>query len=224
MNTLNLRLESCSIVAIGGLNPAIFHPMWFSSNGLIRASEAEVARDLMCTNEITSFECEWLSLQVTNQRFVAQTIDASMKLPLRDLVSSTFQILEHTHLRSFGFNFEQHLTFSSADDYNRLGHYYVPKAPWNAILDDPKTLAVSVLGKRSGCTANSIQIKIVPTSTPYTVAFSINQHYDIAAGNQLYPNEGIPTLLRTLSDEWEEFLSFAASSLSKLSHLPPENE
>lgn len=220
----DLRLESCSIVAIGALNPAIFHPMWFSSHGLIRESEAKVARDLMCTNEITSFECEWLSLQVTNQRFVAQTIDSSMKIPLRDLVLSTFQILEHTPLRSFGFNFEQHLTFSNSDDYALIGHHFVPKEPWAEILDDSRTLVVSVVGKRSSCSANSIQIKVVPSGAPNTVAFSINQHYDVPNLNDLYPNQGVETLIRILSTEWDEFLSFAATSLSRLSTVSIENK
>ena len=88
--------QRMSIVALGSFNPAIFHPVWFARHKLIRDAEAEESKLKVMCPEITVVESEWFALQVTAERFSLETSDPRKFLPLRDLVTATFSILEHT--------------------------------------------------------------------------------------------------------------------------------
>jgi len=57
-DTERAPLASVSIVAIGSFNPAIFQPLWFSTNGLIRPEEAASATINLITNDVTAFRTE----------------------------------------------------------------------------------------------------------------------------------------------------------------------
>jgi hypothetical protein len=89
---------------VGSFNPSIFQPLWFSQHNLIRNEEATAAKIEIIHPNATIFRTEWLSLQVTGNNFTALTEDPTKSLPLRDLVTGTFKLLEHTPLIAFGFN------------------------------------------------------------------------------------------------------------------------
>jgi hypothetical protein len=90
------KFETLAIVAMGSFNPAIFHPAWFSGQGLIRKEEFETAKIEIVHRDVCHFAVEWFSLQVTGDRFAMQTGDPAKSQSLRDLVMATFTILEHT--------------------------------------------------------------------------------------------------------------------------------
>ena len=47
-----------SVVALGSFNPAIFQPLWFSSNNLVRKEEAEGAEIKIIHHDVTMFSTE----------------------------------------------------------------------------------------------------------------------------------------------------------------------
>ena len=54
--------QGMSIVALGSFNPAIFHPIWFARQGLIRDAEAEAAEIQVVSPEVTLVKPEWFTL------------------------------------------------------------------------------------------------------------------------------------------------------------------
>ena len=72
-----LKLEGMSIVALGAFNPAIFQPMWFAANNLLRKKEASDAKIEIIHRDVAKFSTEWCSLQVTAEMFNVETADPS---------------------------------------------------------------------------------------------------------------------------------------------------
>jgi len=201
------EVQGVSIVALGSFNPAIFQPLWFSGNNLIRKEEAEGAEIKVIHNDVTIFSAEWFSLQVTGDRYSVDTGDPTKYQPLRDLVLGTFKILEHTPVRAFGFNRYQHIRMASEEEWRAFGDYYVPKGSWGRILDKPEMRALIVEGKREGSTANQMQVKLEPSRTVDPGVFiHLNEHYDVPKGQS--PVDAISLFLEKLQSAWDDFISY----------------
>ena len=197
------ELQGASIVAVGSFNPAIFQPLWFSGNNLIRKEEAEGADIKIIHNEVTAFSTEWFSMQVTGDRYSVDTGDPTKYQPLRDLALGTFKILEHTPVRAFGFNRYQHIRMASEEEWHAFGDHYVPKESWRPILDKPGMRALIVQGKREGSTANQINVRIEPSrNVPHGVLIHMNEHYDIPQDST------IALFLEKLQSSWDDFISY----------------
>src|SRR5437762_1918306 len=91
----NLEIAGVSIVLVGDFNPAIFQPLWFSSQGLIPAGEAREVKELLVNSELTMFKLRWVELQVTHKQFIASTTQESHFEAVRDLVVGIFTLLKH---------------------------------------------------------------------------------------------------------------------------------
>lgn len=91
-----------SIVIRGDFNPAIFQPAWFAAEKLIGEKEAEAANVQIVHRDAAIFSADWLSLEVTQDRFSASTSHEQYVEPLQDLVIGTFILLSHTPLRMLG--------------------------------------------------------------------------------------------------------------------------
>jgi len=205
------EIQGVSIVALGSFNPAIFQPLWFSRNNLIRDEEAEHANDKLeiIHREVSMFATEWFSLQVTTDRFVVENSDPTKNDALRDLAMGTFRILEHTPIGAFGFNRNQHFRMSEQDEWNTFGDYYAPKDPWSDILTNPRMRTLMVQGKREGCDADRMQIRIEPSGKLHPGVFvHVNQHYQVDREEDRSAEDRIDFLLKALHDSWSGFLSY----------------
>lgn len=208
------ELQGVSIVALGSFNPAIFHPLWFSGNGLIRAEEATSSNVQIVHRDITQFSTDWFSLHVLDERFCIETNDASMFQPLRDLVLGTFKILEHCPVKSFGFNSHQHFQMPTVEAWHEFGHHYAPKESWEKVLLKPGMAGLTMQGEREGCQAKQIQIRIGPSSKIERGIFvTINEHYDVVSsaggenGNTDVTN--VDYFLEAMSNFWDAFLAYS---------------
>jgi hypothetical protein len=198
------EIEGMTIVVAGDFNPAIMHPQWFASNGLIRDEDAKNAEIEVVHKRVSNFRTESFGLQVTDDRFSIQTEDPTMFLPLRDLAVGTFSILEHTPVRAFGLNRYEHIQMSSEADWHALGDYFVPKAAWNGLFERPGTKVVAVSGTRKGADDAIVELKIQPSSkTPNGVFLHLHEHYDIP--HDANSPEAMNYLLKTLQGAWESF-------------------
>jgi hypothetical protein len=206
-NTHQLELAGFSVVALGSFNPAIFQPHWFSGNSLIRREEAEAATVQIIHKDVSIFSTEWFSLQVTDDRFSVDTMDPTKSLPLRDLAAGTFRILEHTPIGAFGFNGYRHFRFPSEDEWHTFGHHYAPKGSWTGIIANPGMRGLTIQGRREDCDANSVQVKIEPSTKAHPGVFiHVNQHYSL--DEKATTTDRIARLLDTLQGSWDAFLLY----------------
>lgn len=209
-------LQGMSIVALGSFNPAIFQPEWFAISGLVRREEASTAEISVISTDVTVFKTEWFSMQVTDDRFSVSTIDPTKYLPLRDLVVGTFKTLEHTPLSAFGLNSDKHFRMDSEDMWHRFGHHYVPKQSWTSLLQNPGTRTVVVEGRREGCEADRIQIRIQPSIKVHPgVYMQVNQHYVLKKDDRSQ-QDIMSSFLTTVQSAWDGFIKYSNSVVDHL--------
>lgn len=236
MPDFQLETEGFSIVALGAFNPSIFQPLWFSQHNLMRSQEAEAAKIEIIHPTATIFKTEWISLQVTGGTFTALTEDPTKLLPLRDLVTGTFKLLEHTPLTAFGFNRFIHVRASTVEQWHAFGHHFAPKESWLSILKEPGLLNLVMEGKREGSDDSRIQVRIDPSfRVPPGLKIAINEHHDFLSKDNPEKTEmtlverstesRLPRPLQldrnkaflwSLQNQWTDFHSYAKDACEHL--------
>ena len=102
------EIDGASIAVLGNFNPVIFTPAWFALHGLLPESVATGAELTVAHEQVTEFNAEWLRLNVTIDRFLAETTQAP-HIRIHDLVVRVFkEHLYHTPLTAFGLNRNVH--------------------------------------------------------------------------------------------------------------------
>lgn len=212
-------VSSTSIVLRGGFNPVIFQPAWFTAEKLLPRTEIEAAKVDIITPQILSFSTEWLTLQVTDDRFFALTQLAHMALPLRDLVLGTFRLLRHTPITAMGINYDSHTDMGSIEAWHRIGHILAPKDKWKDLLKEPGTRSVTIEGQRPDDYRGYILVKVEPSNVlgPQGLYISINDHYELTdpelPSDETKPGEvgpiGSIRMLETLESAWDDALGRA---------------
>ena len=202
------ELEGASIVLVGAFNPGIFQPSWLGANQLLRAEEVEDAssgkRDYLITREVATFTAGWLELQVTEQRFSAQTSDPAHYSPLRDLVLSTFRLLEHTPFTQMGINRLLHYRMTSETDYNEFGHFLAPKKAWEGLVEKPGMLTLRIIGRKPGDEHVKYTTKVEPSvRLQHGVFIETNEH--VTADGIDAPKQ----LMKKLEESWQPSLEYA---------------
>jgi len=200
-----LEIVGVSIVLVGDFNPAIFQPLWFSSQGLIPAAEAREVKELVVHPELTAFKLPWVQLQVTHKQFIASTTQESHFEAVRDLVVGIFSLLKHSPIQKMGINLEQHYKFADVERYKEFGHKLAPKEVWRKTLTDPGLLTMVVVQqRRHDAFHGQIQVllevssKIVPG-----IFFRVNDHFDLPTIEGV---SGTDTVLKILSNEFHKSL------------------
>ena len=124
------EISGVSVVLLGDFNPAIFTPAWFVLHGLLPEDVAESAELRVAHRQVTEFVAEWLRIQVTSERFFAETLQAP-HVRLCDLVARIFkEYLHHTPIRAFGINHAVHFRVKSFAERDRIGRTLAPVKPW----------------------------------------------------------------------------------------------
>ncbi|WZB75167.1 hypothetical protein WJ972_00505 [Achromobacter insuavis] len=170
-----------TVVLVGSFTPTIFQPAWFAVEDLLRKVEAEEVNNLVVHDEITQFSTEWLSLEVTRERFIAKVKSDAYLQHLSDFVRGVIATLIHTPIQQLGTNVELRVRFASSDDWHAFGHLLTPKTPWQ--VPDLKSPGLRNLnmqyermeGTEAGCTVIGVH-PVLNTRTD--VLFRVNDHYD----------------------------------------------
>lgn len=201
------ELQAVSIVALGSFNPTIYQPLWFAGRNLITKEEADQAKVEIIHKQVSVFSLEWLSLQVTGERFAIQTADPGRFRPLHDLMVGTFKVLEHTPITAFGFNGDAHYKMASVGDWNAFGYHYAPKKPWDDILSNPGLSSLIIMEKDVSQAGSRRRVRIGPSrEVKPGVYVSINEHYELK--ENMSQSERIAHLLEKLAMPWETFLEY----------------
>lgn len=219
------KSETLAIVAIGSFNPAIFHPAWFSSQQLIRKEEFESAKIEIVHRDVCQFMVEWFSLQVTGDRFAMQTGDPAKGSSLRDLVSSTFAILEHTPISQVGLNRSRHFEMPSTEDWHHFGHFFAPKAGWAGILVEPGLQSLTITGKRQNSKAALVSVRVEPSAEMSPGVFiHVNEHFNIGEAEDDEARRSPRAFNELLRTSWDDFMSFSSNVSTHLFNKYQEND
>lgn len=216
MPSYSLVFDRASIVLLGRFNPAIFHPAWFARHSLIRDEECKQAKDLIVTGEVAQFQVDWLTVQVTHDRFGAHTDDTAHSAPLRDLVVAAFALLEHTPFWAVGMNRHVHYKVESEDQWHRFGHMLAPKEAWSRWLKNPGMRIVTMWGSRDEAPNARIQIQVEPSQRIRPgIYFAFNEHHAVnrkeepGAGEEITDSEQRRALIDALAKGWENAQNYA---------------
>lgn len=193
-----IELQKHEIVAVGDLNPAIFHPAWFSAEGIINRREAEAANVDVISAQAAVFQVDWLMVQVFPDRFVVGTESEAYNRPLHDLVASTFSRLVHTPIRALGINYHCHCRFDDEKRWNNISEYLAPASSWSHLLDTPRMCRLAMQDVRLSGPKGHVEIIVEPSVRVRDGMYVyINNHYDLT-------NEalGCRAMLDVLQSEW----------------------
>jgi len=198
-----LEFDLASIIILGSFNPAIFHPIWFKANGLIRPEEADKAK-LEITNPMLSiFGIEWFKLQVETNRFVVQTDTETHFELLSDLVIGTFSLLDHTPVKAMGLNRAMHFKMDSEESWNAFGDKIAPQDVWQGVLQEPGLLSLVMQGPKQRPNQRSeklINVRVEPSSrTIPGIYIDVNNHFEIK-------DNDLQKVLNILKESWRDVL------------------
>ncbi len=207
--------QAISIVVLGDFNPSIFQPLWFSANGLMPAEETESADIAVIHKRVASFSMGKMQIQVDEERLGMTTVESPQGPVLRDLAIGTLSILEHSPLKAIGINLDTVFAIESDEAWHEIGHRLVPKSPWTPLIAQPGMQQVIVEGKREGCLADKVQIRVQPTAQRH-VMVAINQHYQLATKERTDVRERHSAALRALRDDWTSFFTYASKAAIKV--------
>jgi hypothetical protein len=201
MSDLIPEITSGTVVLLGSFNPKIFQPEWFARQQLLPQAEADAADIKFIIPQVSNFETERFSLQVTDQRFVVTSRASASPAPLRDLVQGVFFILEHTPVTAMGLNYQMHFQMESEERWHEVGDRLAPKEPWKEVLGGgrPGLLSMTILTQKDEPKGAQFRVKVEPSAQVKSgVYFETNEHYPAP---EVEPLKG---LMEILGGRWEE--------------------
>ena len=186
------EIDGVTVVLVGNFNPAIFTPAWFALHSLLPESIADSAELEVAHPQVTVFKADWLSLEVTPERFLFETVQAP-HVRVHDLVLRVFnEHVYHTPLRAFGINRDVHFPVRSPNVRNQLGRSLAPVEPWGACglelgLDGEHggmtSLTMSQVSPEGRHAGGRINVKVEPSvrmgNGRTGVYVGVNDHYAI---------------------------------------------
>jgi hypothetical protein len=196
------EIEAASIVVLGTFNPAIFHPLWFKMNNLIRPEEADSAKLEVTHPQISIFSLEWCRLHVETGRFILNAANKASYGLILDLAVGTFSILEHTPITAVGFNRSMHFKMDSREKWHAFGHMVAPKEVWSQIMTRPGLRSLMMEDPKE-TPGDFLRVKVEPsTRIDPGVFIEVNSHYNL-------DNKNVQDMLEILTKWWKDVLSQA---------------
>ncbi|MBN2443094.1 MAG: hypothetical protein JXJ04_17170 [Spirochaetales bacterium] len=208
--------EAISVVLIGKFNPAIFQPLWFSSEQLIRKSEGEEAKIELIHPDATIFALDWIRIEVLHERIVFSSLHDEHEELIADLILNTFRLLRHTPIFKLGINKEVVFTAENEKDWHKIGNTLAPKTIWNSIVKNPGMNSLTIQSERDADIHKGyIRTKVEPYSqSKYGVLIKINDHYEIDIKKDEIVNSD--EILKIFENEWRNSLEKSTSIIKYL--------
>lgn len=195
-----IELQQHSIVAVGNLNPAIFQPAWFASEGLISHREAQAVAGGMISAQAALFQVDWLRVQVVPDRFAIATENEAYYRHLYDLFASTFSRLVHTPVKALGINYSCHYRFDSGALWHDISKELAPTDLWSNLLNAPRMRSLTMQGARPSGPKGYVEVTVEPSLRVENGMYvNINNHYDLTEEDL-----GCRAMLRVLESAWSD--------------------
>ncbi|MCW9057283.1 MAG: hypothetical protein OQL11_00190 [Gammaproteobacteria bacterium] len=192
---MDLIEHDASIVLVGSLNPAIFHPEWLAKLDLISARDLEGAEVNVVHPEVSLFDLQWARFDVRQDRLIVRSNDPAYFSPLRDLVIGIFSFLEHTPVTAMGINSIIKYVVQDEENWHTVGHTLAPKEIWKNYLSGHIGMTrLSMKSGRSDDLRGSVNVTISPLMDRNGIVFDLNNHIVL---------ESTTEIREILSDHWE---------------------
>ena len=144
----NQQIRTLAIIIIGQFNPAIIQPFWLAKKGLIKEPEAENAVIEIVHPQLTRLDINWVSIEVSNDRFSLKSSDETMFEAVKDLMEGIFTCLPETPVTAFGINHIIHYLIANNDQYKEFGNRLAPFNNWDGILENPRMLQLQIIEQK----------------------------------------------------------------------------
>lgn len=189
--------KQLSIVILSDFNPAMFHPIWFETNGIISKEQSEIAQNqtggfqMIVTTQLTFFKTDDVTVKVEPKRMDIVSSNGVVT-SLKDFAIKTIQTLNSFSVKAYGYNFSAHYYIENISDYQKIGDTLAPKKYWKEFLGEE----ISGDKRKSGL----LQLRMIKTkengkgTTTLDVEPSIkinqgvyiycNDHFNLAEGEQ----------------------------------------
>lgn len=209
-------LETIAIVIVGDFNPAIFHPSWFSKEGLISEGEADSAEIKLVHSNYSSFSLDWLKFEVTRNQMVFSSHQEAYYLILKDLAVGVFSLLYHTPINSFGINYFTHYRMRDRESYEGYFNAVAPFQFWDGIIEKPIVTRLSIkTEKRWDSMSGEINIAIEPSAQVDNGIFiHTNDHYELSSIKSSL--EKIEVFMNIVKENWSSCFSQLQLTNSKI--------
>ncbi|WP_414495576.1 hypothetical protein [Stenotrophomonas maltophilia] len=199
---LNPTRVAATLVLVGPVSPALFHPEWFKSNGLIKAREADSAEIQMVNSNISLFKNDWLNVDVRPERIQLRTEQEPFFPVLRDLALGCLNCLPRVPFRQLGINWEYSIQFPDRGSYDNFGHALAPKAPWQDVVKNPGMLGVAMQSDQDDGYEGTRNYSVRPDlsgDVSFQAIISHNDHYSFESKEVRSPN----LVIECISERWE---------------------
>lgn len=195
-----LQIYTLSVVLIGEFNPAIIQPSWLASKNLIREQEATDTNIELIHNDLTRFQLDWVTIEVTKNRFELRTSKEPYFGPTKDLALSIFNILKETPITAIGINHLKHYSLNEAELLN-FGDKLAPLSNWNEFMNDPRVLLLEILEqKRIDGLEGSYRVKVQGSADVKNgVLINMNDNYTLKSEAKGRNSE----IIKILGENWE---------------------
>jgi hypothetical protein len=192
------------IVLLGSFNPVIITPQWLFNKKIIRETESETAKIELIHPEITRFDLEWVSVQITTDRVEFRSKRESDIETLRDLVVSIFNVLKETPIDAFGINHNCHFSLRSTTEYINFGYWLSPVRQFDTVMQDPRLLKVEYVENiQNDNSKGMFRLTITPSDLILdhkSVVFSFNHHFQNT-------DKQTSSFINTLISNWSESIT-----------------
>ncbi|WP_435550072.1 hypothetical protein [Desulfobacterium sp. N47] len=193
------EINNVSIVLVGNLNPAIFHPAWFVANNILSKEDLKSAKVEIIHQHLAVFKVgDWLHLTAEPNRFISETSEPPF-VRLSDFVVKTFgEALIHTPISQMGINRLVHFSVGDEETRNKIGKKLAPQEVWGEwapFISGKKqekhggmvsiTMQQVDLDDRE---AGQIQARVEPSlliKNGSGISVTVNDHYEISKEDSL---------------------------------------
>jgi len=218
----SIIVQEANIVLVGSFNPAIFHPEWFVRHSLVPSDDLKGVKLEIVHPDLSKFSFKWLSIDVLREKFIARTNDPASYSPLRDLVVSTFNILDHTVLNQLGMNLMLVYDIEEESAWHKIGDVLAPKEIWKKTLPDRiglKTLTIQ--SPRQDTLNGHIKVSIGPSNaSTYSVRVDVNNHVELLDKDRNVQYK----VSEIIAENWEKSIEFAKNVCDSIITGALENE
>jgi hypothetical protein len=203
----SLEKESASITMVGSFNPSIFQPRWLGSRGLMRPEDADSATIGIIQAQVADFQTEWFRIQVLQNRFLLQSLDATHYGPLRDLAAGMFVLLSHTPVSRIAMSRWFHYKMESAEEWHEYGHKLAPKELWFPLIEAPGLRSMVMQGRRKGVSDGDLFVKAEPSSLIQPGLFvEVTEDFVKSTDTEAKDAQWIPD---RLEKNWDDVMKYA---------------
>lgn len=192
-----LEREIASIVIVGNLNPAIFHPAWFLANKLLAQKDSEDTEIKLISPVMASmFIGKWLNFEVIENKLSTLCTEPQYFRPMRDFVQGILTLLEHTPVKAIGINFEEIISLRNENDLKYFINKLYNNEKWLTAFNTPDLRSIEVV--RGENKEDYLRMTIAPfEKVPYGIRIMFNFHKEpkeLTAAN----------IVEILDKQWEE--------------------